>query len=288
MKCPNCNKKIPDGAIFCNHCGVKIESHLQNCSNSRCGRSNLPSEAMFCPDCGTKLVADFASFTETVNGVSFDMVAVEGGTFIMRDGSEVFSAYGVTLENFYIARIPVTQYLWESVMGNINPSEFKNDTFPVEHVSWYDCQIFIEKLNKATGKLYQLPTEAQWEFAARGGNLSLGYKYSGNNNPNEVAWFDDYEGHSVGRKKPNELGLFDMSGNVWEWCNDWFDLNDDHKSLIHKINPKGDKKGTVKIIRGGDLLDTLSLHSHEVSYFYWCEPNTSDYGFIGFRLALSL
>ena len=162
----------------------------------------------------------------TVNGVSFEMVRVEGGTFRMGATSEQEAddwdrekpVHSVTLSSYYIGKTEVTQALWKAVMGS-NPSYFKSDNQPVENVSWNDCHEFIRKLNALTGQNFRLPTEAEWEFACRGGNNSRGYKYSGSNNLGSVAWYDGNSGnktHPVGTKAPNELGIYDMSGNVWE------------------------------------------------------------------------
>ena len=166
------------------------------------------------------------------DGISIDMVRVEAGTFTMGATAEMKDPWDdekpthrVTLINdYYIGKYEVTQALWKAVMGN-NPSEFKGDNLPVEQVSWKDCQKFLSKLNRITGKMFRLPTEAEWEYAARGGNKSRGYQYSGSNNLLDVAWYDDNSGrktHAVGTKQPNELGIYDMSGNVCEWCQDWY------------------------------------------------------------------
>ena len=165
--------------------------------------------------------------TFTANGVSFKMVRVEGGTFTMgatsEQGSDAYNrekpAHQVTLSSYYIGETEVTQALWQTVMGS-NPSNFKGKNRPVEQVSWDDCKTFISKLNSLTGKNFRLPSEAEWEFAARGGNKSQGYKYSGSNTLGNVAWYDNNSGsetHPVKSKSPNELGIYDMSGNVWEW-----------------------------------------------------------------------
>ena len=185
------------------------------------------------------------------------MIKVEGGTFTMgatpEQGADAWSdekpAHKVTLSDYYIGKTEVTQALWETVMGN-NPSRFKGENLPVEKISWNDCKEFISKLNALTGKTFRMPTEAEWEYAARGGSKSRGYTYSGSNRLDDVAWYEDNSGgktHEVGTKSPNELGLYDMSGNVWEWCSDWFG---DYSSSAQN-NPKGPDSGTDRVRRGG-------------------------------------
>ena len=197
------------------------------------------------------------TITETVNGVTFEMIYVEGGTFTMgctsEQGNECYNdekpAHQVTLSSYYIGKFEVTQVLWQAVMGS-NPSCFKGDNSPVEQVSWDDIQTFIRKLNLLTGHTYRLPTEAEWEFAARGGAKSNGYKYSGSNNIDQVAWYNGNSSsttHSVGTKQPNELGIYDMSGNVWEWCQDWYG----NYSSYAQTNPTGASSGSYRDLRGG-------------------------------------
>ena len=186
-----------------------------------------------------------------------DMVFVEGGVFMMGatpeqddDAWELeFPAHQVKLSSFYICKYEVTQELWELVMGS-NPSTCTGKNMPVDMVSWDDCQKFIEKLNEMTGVTFRLPTEAEWEFAARGGNKSRHCKYSGDNEVGRVAWYNlnaEDTSHPVGKKAPNELGLYDMSGNVWEWCADW------HNFYTEDIqtNPVGDYPSQGRIQRGG-------------------------------------
>ena len=192
--------------------------------------------------------------TFTVNGVSFNMVNVEGGTFQMgsNDGeSDEQPVHSVTLSDYYIGQTEVTQKLWQAVMGS-NPSYsgFVGAKNPVNNVSWNDCQEFISKLNRLTGGRFRLPTEAEWEYAARGGNKSRGYKYSGSDDLGSVAWYSENSGdmvYPVGSKSPNELGLYDMSGNVWEWCSDVYDLY----SSSPQTNPTGPSSGSHHVLRGG-------------------------------------
>ena len=186
-----------------------------------------------------------------------NMVLVEGGTFMMGATAEQANdawedeipVHQVTLSSFYIGRYEVTQQEWQAVMGN-NPSKFKGSKQPVGRVSWNDCQQFIHKLNTLTGKQFRLPTEAEWEFAARGGKKSHGYKYAGGNDLDKVAWhWKNCSGktHEVGKKLPNELGLYDMSGNVEEWCQDWFA----YYSSSNMKNPIGPSSGSTRVFRGG-------------------------------------
>ena len=228
--------------------------------------------------------------TFTVNGVAFKMVKVAGGTFQMGATSEQddyayddeYPVHSVTLSDYYIGQTQVTQELWEAVMGS-NPSEFKGDNqCPVEKVSWEDCQEFIEKLNRLTGKNFRLPTEAEWEYAARGGNKSKGYKYSGSNDADAVAWYGDNSGgktHPVATKQSNELGLYDMSGNVWEWCYDWCG----GYSSNSQTNPRGASSGSFRVLRGCGYGN--GVRGVRVSDRFCYTPDFRDLIF-GLRLAL--
>jgi formylglycine-generating enzyme required for sulfatase activity len=237
-----------------------------------------------------------SKITNFTDKFGIEMIAVEGGTFWMGaqktdpnapnydtdayDGES--PVHKVTLSDYYIGKYPVTQAQWKAVMGS-NPSNFKGDNLPVEEVSWDDVQEFIRKLNAQTGKSYRLPTEAEWEFAARGGNSSRGYKYSGSNTAGSVAWNIDNRGektHPVGTKQANELGIYDMSGNVWEWCSDWYGSY----SSGSQTNPKGANSDSDRVHRGGCRGNSA-----------WCvrvsrrgSSNPDDRGnYLGFRLALS-
>ena len=240
----------------------------------------------------------------TVKGVSFTMVRVDGGTFRMgatdEQGSDAFEsekpAHDVTLSTFSIGETEVTQALWQAVMGK-NPSKFKdNPEKPVECVSWDDCQEFIKKLNSLTGKSFRLPTEAEWEYAARGGSKSRKTKYSGGSDIGSVAWYDknayyvgkdgkrdesspSYGTHPVKVKSPNELGLYDMSGNVYEWCADWYGSY----GSSAQSNPKGPSTGSHRVNRGGGWYD--SARYCRVSNRYSSTPDFRG-SFLGLRLAL--
>ena len=199
----------------------------------------------------------YESLPPVIQNLISNMVHVEGGTFTMgatsEQGSDAWDderpTHQVTLSSFSIGKYEVTQEEWEAVMGN-NPSNFKGAKKPVEQVSWNDCQAFIRKLNELTGRNFRLPSEAEWEFAARGGTKSIGYKYAGGDNIGNVAWYTDNSGsttHDVGQKSPNELGLYDMSGNVFEWCQDWYGSY----SSSSQTNPKGAISGSDRVNRGG-------------------------------------
>ena len=192
----------------------------------------------------------------------------------------------VTLSDYYIGETEVTQALLHAVMGT-NPSYFTGDNNPVEKVSYTDCIEFIDKLNemfsgRLNGMKFALPTEAQWEFAARGGNKSRGYKYSGSNYIGDVAWYDnnsDSKTHPVAQKRPNELGLYDMSGNVWEWCRDWYG----GYSSSSQTNPIGPTNGSYRVFRGGSW--SFNARYCRVSIRYCLNPSNRLLN-LGFRLAL--
>ena len=197
----------------------------------------------------------FAPMTCEVNGVKFQLNEVESGKFYMgeypdRGGwDNEQPVHRVYLSAYYIGQTPVTQEQWIAVMGT-NPSYFKGAQRPVETVDYNDCLEFLSRLDSLTGLAFRLPTEAEWEFAARGGNLSDSTSYSGSNDVYAVAWCADNSGsgtHPVAQKEPNELGLFDMSGNVWEWCHDWYYYYTNGKVT----DPQGRSTGTYRVQRGG-------------------------------------
>ena len=227
-----------------------------------------------------------------VGNVQFEMVYVEGGTFRMgateEQGKDAYDSekpvHRVTLASYLIGKHEVTQALWKEVMGS-NPSYNKQGRdYPVEYVSWDDCQEFVKKLNARTGMKFRMPTEAEWEYAARGGNRSKGYKYAGSDNLDEVGWYKDnsgYHTHPVGLKKPNELCLYDMSGNVWEWCQDWYgDYTNEAQT-----NPAGPQSGGFRVLRGGS--DWYDARDCRVSGRFNGGPGLR-YDSRGLRLVLSL
>ena len=231
-----------------------------------------------------------APTTTTTATPNIEMVFVKGGTFTMgataEQGSDASSnekpTHSVKLSDFYIGKYEVTQAQWKAIMGT-NPSNWKGDNLPVENVSWNDVQEFITKLNAQTGKKYRLPTEAEWEYAARGGNQSKGYKYSGSNSISNIAWYDANSNkmtHIVGQKSPNELGIYDMSGNVWEWCQDWLG----NYSSSFQTNPIGPSSGSYRVLRGGSW--SYVARTCRVSIRGYSKP-ADRYNRHGFRLALS-
>ena len=234
--------------------------------------------------------AGFSNYTETSNNLNIAMVAVQGGTFTMGCTSEQVNCWDdelpthrVTLNDFYIGKYEVTQAQWQAVMGT-NPSVFAGDNRPVESVCWNEVQDFITKLNSMTGKQYRLPTEAEWEFAARGGIKSKGYKYSGSNVVGRVAWYHGnswLKTHNVGSKAPNELGIYDMSGNVYEWCSDWFSQYDSST----QDNPQESSSGYARVFRGGGWYGDAKYA--RVSYRFYFYPSHW-FSYLGFRLACSL
>ena len=220
-----------------------------------------------------------------------EMVFVQGGTFTMgcteEQGEDCYEhespLHIVSVSSFYVGKYEITQGQWETIMGS-NPSGFsQGDNFPVENVSWDDVQEFIRRLNAATGKNYRLPTEAEWEYAARGGKQTKKYRYSGSNNLNDVAWFEDNSDSStnpVGTKMPNELGIYDMSGNVREWCSDWYDTY----AATTQRDPVGATSGSFRVIRGGSW---YGYDTKQVCRVACRDCNLPEvrYNFIGFRLA---
>ena len=254
------------GGIFVVSCGddddkedIQSSSSDQNVGNESSDNGNGGNGSSDNGNGGTPAF-DGEDKVYTVNGVSFKMIAVKGGTFQMgsNDGEDdEKTVHQVTLRDFYIGETEVTQELWTAVMGS-NPSRFSgNMQCPVENVSWNDCQTFIAKLNEQTGETFRLPTEAQWEYAARGGNKSKGYIYSGSNTIDDVVWYTSNSSsttHPVKTKAPNELGIYDMSGNVWEWCSDWYGSY----SSAAQTDPTGPSTGFDRVDRGGSIVNNAA------------------------------
>lgn len=227
------------------------------------------------------------------DGISIEMVKVEAGSFNMGalyDEDDIVQKYlghsgdneahrVILTKNYFIGKYEVTQALWKVVMGG---KTYGDNNEPKGFVSWKDCQKFISKLNILTGKQFRLPTEAEWEYAARGGKKSCGYKYSGGNSLYEVAWSKGNSGsyRVVGTRKPNELGIYDMSGNVSEWCYDWYGSY----SSLPQANPTGADSGSYRVMRGGSF--AYGEAQCEPSTRSYKDPNSRNYSF-GFRLVLA-
>ena len=299
MFCPECGTTSKDGAKFCYNCGYDLTS-IGAQDDAPASPARKPSAKKSLP-------------SETDDG----FVLVEGGSFRMgsEDNDDERPVHGVTLDSFYICDHPVTQKEYVKVMGN-NPSKFEGKERPVECVSWYDAVEYCNALSKMAGLTpcydidkdnedpdnenvshhakwtvtcdftangYRLPTESEWEFAARGGNESEGYEYSGSDGIDDVAWYagnSDKETHSVKENEPNELGLYDMSGNVWEWCWDWYG---DYPSGS-KTNPVGASSGKGRVDRGGCWFNNSGFC--RVAY-RCCSNPYRRYYFLGFRLVRS-
>lgn len=233
---------------------------------------------------------------EPYKGLTFNMVFVEGGTFHM--GSQTEDPAGinydaearpdeapvhqVTLDGYYIATTEVTQNLWRHVTCDESFDAEWGGQFPAYNISFDETKKFITRLNRATGLHFRLPTEAEWEYAARGGKNSRGYKYSGSDNIDDVAWYwknSNDQLHPVATKNPNELGIYDMSGNVREWCSDWADYYTEEE----QVNPTGPNTGNFRILRGGSRYnnDQLCRTTYRLCHYYYAEDNLT-----GFRLVL--
>ena len=241
-----------------------------------------------------------SDYTETAFGLNMKMIYVKGGTFRMgateEQGADAYNSEypvrNIHLTGYHIGKYEVTQAQWKAVMGTslreqrdkANPAwgiYGEGDSYPMNYVSWEEAREFCQKLSEATGKRYILPTEAQWEYAARGGNKSRHYKYAGSNDIDEVAWYKengDNISHPVGTKKANELGCYDMSGNVMEWCSDWATLYFENDT----INPMGALNGSYRIHRGCSWNNDARLL--RVSHRAW-DTATGRFYDVGFRVA---
>lgn len=285
-------------------------------ANDRCPDQPGPEELRGCPDGDGDGIADIddrckdeagpadnqgcpPTEVDPIAQIAANMVQVAGGTFTMGclDGRDTDCldrekpAHDVTVSAFSISKYEVTQAQWRAVMGSDPSSNSGCDDCPVEQVSWNDVQEFLQKLRAQTGQNYRLPTEAEWEFAARGGNRSRGYLYSGGDDIDEVAWYSENYStgnthgarkttRPVGGKAPNELDLYDMSGNVYEWCSDWYD---DYPSK-KQVDPQGPKRGSDRVFRGGGWgHDPQDCRAAYRAYWYPTGRN----GVVGFRLARS-
>ena len=264
-------------------------------AQGRTGKFTLPTEESF-----TSWKKEYKNKIVVVNGISFKMIYIEAGTFIMGATEEQAGAsanespaHQVTLtKDYYLGETEVTQALWYAVMGQKPTSDGSawsstyglGDNYPAYNISWNDCQEFISKLNQLTGLTFRLPTEAEWEYAARGGNKATTQTlYSGSNTIGDVAWYDGNSSsstHAVAGKSANALGLYDMSGNVWEWCNDWYGSY----SSGAQTDPTGPSSGSFRVLRGGSWFRDAT--GCRVAYRYGISVS-SRYYYNGMRLALT-
>jgi len=304
MKCLNCNEANHEPtAKFCHVCGVSLFVKVDN-KCPTCG-TEIVIGARFCYNCGTKIEYKSKVETETrkrketfvingpFNSASFVMIRVDGGEFWMGNTFDNFYAaddsgpvHKVTLSTFMMGETVVTKGLWNAVMGRgvLRESE---TSLPMVNISWLDCQKFIKELNSITGKKFRLPTEAEWEYAARGGKKTHNYKYSGSQNIDDVGWYfgnSKDELHAVAQKSPNELNLYDMSGLIYEWCDDKYGFY----SKEPQINPRysTDSNRSLRVLRGGSIDGNRLCHD----YCKVCSRNNSSpgkrYDTVGMRLVL--
>jgi len=237
--------------------------------------------------CHTVLVSHSQNAIDTVFRGRPEMIFVAGGSFEMGSllgGSDKRPVHRVTLNSFYIGKYEVTQSLWQQVMGNDGHENYFQDCpdCPVERVSWFGANEFIKRLNLLTTEKYRLPTEAEWEYAAKGGRLTQNHKYSGSDSTDGIAWRNgnsDNMTHQAGQKKCNELGIYDMTGNVWEWCSDWY--SETYYSISPTEDPKGIAVGSEKVLRGGSWFqEAFGLNVTDRNSM---DPEWRT-GFVGFRL----
>jgi formylglycine-generating enzyme required for sulfatase activity len=287
--CPVCGIINDVDSQYCHNCGwTYIPFQLEKLDEKRLVVAKRIWDSRGSLDTSNQESSD-QSLPQPIIELMHDMVRIEGGVFTMggtrEQGEEAFDdekpSHKVAVSSFYMAKYPITQEQWEAVMGS-NPSHFKGEKLPVDSVSWYDCLEFIKKLSEVTGKHFRLPTEAEWEFAARGGKKGKRYKYSGGNILNQVGWYNENSNgtsHQVGLKSPNELGLYDMSGNIWEWVQDW----KGEYTECEQENPTGPEVGMEKVCRGGGW--NREIDRARVSYRGDDQPDFR-YCSLGLRVAL--
>lgn len=275
-----------------------VEQRINDCNKNK-GKTGKPVKVMV--DDGGRGSTSMETFTETAFGINMRMVWVEGGEFVMgctsEQGSDCDSdeknVRRVTVDGFYIGMLEVTQSQWEKVM-NTTIDQQKNKAsasntygvgpdYPMYYVSWEEAMEFCRLLSQQTGKTYTLPTEAQWEYAARGGAKNEGTKYSGSHYLDNVAWYNGNSGNSThvcGTKRANALGIYDMSGNVWEWCKDWYG---DSYISYDVNNPQGASSGSARVLRGGSWISNAS--DCRVAYRNYYTPGYR-YNYGGFRVVM--